>query len=49
MAIGDTPPGIAGPLKRYPEDLVQYEYLDKFILDLEKDPEVREAPAKTVD
>ena len=36
-------------LKRHLEDLVQCGYLNEFILDLEEDPKVREAPAETVD
>ena len=36
-------------LKKHLEDLVQRGYLDKFILNLEEDPEVGEAPAETVD
>ena len=36
-------------LKKYLKNLVQRGYLDEFILDLEEDPEVGEAPAETVD
>ena len=43
MAVGDTPLNIAGPQKT-PENLVQHEYLDKFIIDLEEDREAGEAP-----
>jgi len=36
-------------LKRHLEDLIQRGHLDEFILDLEEDPEVGEAPTETVD
>ena len=36
-------------LIRHFEDLVQYEYLNEFVLNSEEDPEVRQALAETVD
>ena len=35
-------------LKRHLKDVVQYKYLDKFILKLEKDPKIKETPIESV-
>ena len=35
-------------LKRHLEDLVQCEYLEEFILDQEKDPEVGDTPTESI-